>query len=96
MNTSSAGAAFGSLLPKKHFGTPPPAPVSVPSAFAKRAHTFAPPPTRTIPATRVPTPPPEPEEDVEADAEPDSNEWVKALYDYSSTVSKSTYFSTRI
>ena len=50
---------------------------------------FGPPPQRTVPA-RVPTPPPEPEEEAEPEpqAEADTGEWVKALYDYSSTVSR--------
>lgn len=83
VNTSSAGAVFGSILPKKHFGSPPPAPVAVPPAFARQKSSFAPPPQRTVP-TRAPTPPPEPEEEPVPEA--DAGEWAKALYDYTSTV----------
>ena len=42
--------------------------------------------------TRVPTPPPEPEAEAEAEAgeyeaESDAEEWARAVYDFTSTVS---------
>ncbi|KAF8308835.1 hypothetical protein DL93DRAFT_2086491, partial [Clavulina sp. PMI_390] len=77
VNTSSVGAAFGSLMPKKAPPPPPPAPAALPASRAPRS-SFAPPPTRAAPVTRAPTPPPEPEEE----PEPEPEEWVKALYDH--------------
>src|ERR1700733_1406459 len=90
VKTTSFGAVLGSALPKKHFGNPPPPPPTVPSAFARSKNDFAPPPKRTVPTTRAPTPPPEPEAEAEPEeyeAESNAGEWAKALYDFTSTVS---------
>jgi len=82
-NMAGTGGTVGSVLPKKHFGSPPPPPaVSTPPAPPRPRNSFAPPPVRRVAPT--PAPPPEPEPEPE-EVQQEEEEWAQALYAYSST-----------
>lgn len=81
VKTTNVGSAFGSLLPKKHFGSPASAPVVVPPAFPRQKSSFGPPPVRRVPSQSEPEPEPEAQE---AERE-EGGEYAKVLYDFDSS-----------
>lgn len=101
---SSTKNFFGSLRNStaNKTATPPPVAAPVPSAFAAKKNTFAPPPVRRVPSSStsasaresspqpIATPPPSRGRQVDPEPEPEeevvNGEWAEALYDYTGDV----------